>query len=215
MYIVTDVISTSYRQLIEYIPSLAAGLVLVGIGFLAGTLTQQLLRLVLRILALSRIPKLLGTRVKHISSVWPDIACDLIGLSVLVLFLVPALDAWKLPQLARLVNNVLIYVPNIFAAYFIIFLGYLGGLVVRNTLESYTGTGLAMGVQSALFAAAGLIALSQLGVAQDFVKLLFGGIILFIALAGGIAFGLGGKDIAHDILMQLKNKIQRRHRLEA
>jgi len=44
-------------------------------------------------------------------------------------------------------------------------------------------------------------------VAADLIKILFTGIVTMIAIAGGLAFGLGGKDIAADILKDLRDKL--------
>jgi hypothetical protein len=52
-----------------------------------------------------------------------------------------------------------------------------------------------------------LVVLNQLGVAQDLIRILFTGIVFMVTIAGGLAFGLGGKDLARDILMELKKKI--------
>ena len=51
-----------------------------------------------------------------------------------------------------------------------------------------------------------LAVLNQLGVAQDLIRILFTGFVAMIALAGGIAFGLGGKDAARSLLDSLKKK---------
>ncbi len=49
--------------------------------------------------------------------------------------------------------------------------------------------------------------MNQLGVAQDLIRILFTGIVAMLALAGGLAFGLGGKEIAKEILEELKKKL--------
>jgi hypothetical protein len=53
------------------------------------------------------------------------------------------------------------------------------------------------------------VILSQLGVAADLVRILFTGFVAMMALAGGLAFGLGGKDLAAEILRALRNKLTR------
>jgi len=49
--------------------------------------------------------------------------------------------------------------------------------------------------------------MNQLGVAQDLIRIFFTGIVAMIAIAGGLAFGLGGKDVARDLLEDLKKKL--------
>ena len=43
--------------------------------------------------------------------------------------------------------------------------------------------------------------MNQLGVAQDLIRIFFTGIVAAIAIAGGLAFGLGGRDAAKKYLM--------------
>ena len=50
--------------------------------------------------------------------------------------------------------------------------------------------------------------MNQLGVAQDLIRILFTAIVVMLAIAGGLAFGLGGKDLAKEILEGLKKKIK-------
>jgi len=52
-----------------------------------------------------------------------------------------------------------------------------------------------------------LIALSQLGIAPQFMYTLFTGIVAMLALAGGLAFGLGGRDAASQYIEKVKHDI--------
>jgi hypothetical protein len=53
-----------------------------------------------------------------------------------------------------------------------------------------------------------LVVLNQLGVAQDLIRILFTGIVALLALAGGLAFGLGGQTAAKEILEEVRNKLK-------
>ncbi|MBI3342406.1 hypothetical protein HY024_04770, partial [Candidatus Curtissbacteria bacterium] len=46
----------------------------------------------------------------------------------------------------------------------------------------------------------GFLVLNQLGVAQELIRILFAGIVAMLALAGGLAFGLGGQGVARSML---------------
>ncbi len=50
--------------------------------------------------------------------------------------------------------------------------------------------------------------LIQLGIAQELLQTLFEGIVYMFAIAGGLAFGLGGQDAAKDLLKALKKKLK-------
>ena len=77
-----------------------------------------------------------------------------------------------------------------------------------------------MGVRSARFAGsmakwaiwifAIIIALSELGIAPAFMQILFTGIIAMLAIAGGLAFGLGGKEAAAKVLNKASDAVSHR-----
>ena len=50
-----------------------------------------------------------------------------------------------------------------------------------------------------------LTALSQLGIAVSIINSLVTGFVAMLALAGGIAFGLGGKDYAGHLIGKLRD----------
>ncbi len=51
-----------------------------------------------------------------------------------------------------------------------------------------------------------LTALIQMGIAKNILLILFTGLIFMISLAGGLAFGLGGRDLAKKIIESIKEK---------
>jgi hypothetical protein len=55
----------------------------------------------------------------------------------------------------------------------------------------------------AIWVFAFIIAFGQLGVAPAYMQILFAGIIGMFAVAGALAFGLGGKDAAAKVLSKL------------
>ena len=50
--------------------------------------------------------------------------------------------------------------------------------------------------------------LYQLGVVRPFMETLFTGIIGMLVIAFGISFGLGGKEVAGEVLQDLKKKFK-------
>ena len=50
-----------------------------------------------------------------------------------------------------------------------------------------------------------IIALNTLGIAAPLIQILFTGIVAMLAIAGGLAFGLGGKDAAGRLVHRLSD----------
>ena len=53
-----------------------------------------------------------------------------------------------------------------------------------------------------------LAALVQLNVATSIINTVITGVIAMVALAGGIAFGIGGKDYAAHLIAKFRDKIE-------
>jgi len=62
--------------------------------------------------------------------------------------------------------------------------------------------------RTAVIVFAVMASLTQLGVASDLVKILFTGFVAMLALAGGLSFGLGGRDQAMQWLDKIKKEIK-------
>ena len=84
--------------------------------------------------------------------------------------------------------------------------------VVRAAVEgAKVGYGQLVGgiVKWSIWVFAILIILSQLGIGETFMADLFRGIVVIIVLSIGLAFGLGGKNVAAEILQDLRNKLRK------
>ncbi len=146
---------------------------------------------------------------------WEEIIAEIVRWTVVILFLVPTLQVWGLSEATTVLNQILFYIPNVIVAVVIGFVGLVASNLVANlvkrtikTLGSTTANTLAVFTKSVIVFFTVLVVLSQLGVAQDIIRILFTGIIGMLALAGGLAFGLGGKEIARDLLAELTKKIK-------
>lgn len=130
---------------------------------------------------------------------------------LVVVFLLAASDILGFATLSQFLRDVLLYVPNVVIAVLIM----LAALVAANFLRGLVRASIkSAGLQGNKFlgsltwwavAVFGfLAALSQLGVAPDLINTLVAGFVAMLALAGGIAFGLGGKDYAGYLVSRLK-----------
>lgn len=215
------IITTSLAGLGGYLPQFLAGLILLLIGLVVAALLKEA---VIRFLRILRVEDWFGsvtdwfnqlksdTGVKR--NVWPNLLAELVRWTVVILFLVPAAEAWGLPKVTELLNQFLLYVPNVFVAVVIGFIGLvvanLVSEIVRHASRSLGGTSsnlLAQTAKYALFFFTVLVVLNQLGVAADLVRILFTGIVAMLAIAGGLAFGLGGQDSAKKALDEFLKRV--------
>ncbi len=124
--------------------------------------------------------------------------------TVMVLVILLAANALGLGIVSALFYELLAYIPNVIAAVIVLVLGIVLGDFTKDLILASAG-GLAGGVTLARAAKAAVIvlaifmALEQLQVAEDIVLVAFVAVVGAGALATGLAFGLGGKDVAAEI----------------
>lgn len=127
---------------------------------------------------------------------------------VRLIVLVVAFDALGLPAVSQVLEQLLLWLPNLVVALVVLVLGglaanWLHGLVRGATAEAGLGTPdfLAGVARVAVWSFAAIVAVNQLGVATTLVNTLFTGLVGALALALGLAFGLGGRDTAAEVVL--------------
>ena len=211
----TDTIIASLNQglitVLSSLPSLLAGFVILLIGIILASVVKKLLVRLLTALRVETYLKQYGIAEGKVT--WTAILSEIVRWAVIILFLVPTADIWRLPQITTILNTFLLYLPNVFVAAIIGLVGLVlariaSDLVLASTkgLSHDASKTIASSTRVAITVSLLLAVLNQLGVAQDLIRILFTGFVAMIALAGGIAFGLGGKDAARDLLDSLKKK---------
>jgi hypothetical protein len=126
---------------------------------------------------------------------------------VRLIVLVTAFDALGLPAVSQVLQQLLLWLPNLVVALVVLVIGglaasALAGLVRGATAESGLGNPdlLATIARVAVWAFAIVIAVNQIGVAATLVNTLFMAVVGALALALGLAFGLGGRETAAQIV---------------
>ena len=122
---------------------------------------------------------------------------------LLLIFLIPAADALGLPAVSNILNNLVAYIPNVFVAILVLFLGTLAATVVADLVRGATASAnignpnvFANIARWAIIGFAALVALEQLKITPDLINELFGAMVAAVAIAFGLAFGLGGQETA-------------------
>ncbi|MBI4098708.1 MAG: hypothetical protein HY437_01585 [Candidatus Magasanikbacteria bacterium] len=136
---------------------------------------------------------------------------------LIVVFFIAASDILGLTQITEFLNEVVVYIPNVVIAVVVLLLGVIIGAFAGEVVEKAVK---ASGVHSgelvggvakwAIVVFAFMAALVQLGIAADMIKTLFTGFVGMLALAGGLAFGLGGREHAESVLASLKHDLTKR-----
>ncbi|HVE53058.1 MAG TPA: small-conductance mechanosensitive ion channel [Ramlibacter sp.] len=138
-------------------------------------------------------------------------AAGMIGLVVKwfvrLIALVVAFDALGLPAVSEVLRQLLLWLPNVVVALVVLVIGGLAARALSNVVRGaaseagLTNTNfLAKSAMVVVWAFAIVVAVNQLGIATELVNTLFMAIVGALALSLGLAFGLGGRDTAAEIV---------------
>jgi hypothetical protein len=126
---------------------------------------------------------------------------------VRLMVLVVAFDALGLPAVSDVLRQLLLWLPNLVVALVVL---VIGGLVANAFAGLVRASTARAGIENpdmlARFARVGvwgfaiIVAVNQLGIATTLINTLFMAIVGAVALAVGLAFGLGGRDTAAEIV---------------
>jgi len=220
-----DVINYSLQNLwqgfVMFLPTFLGALIIFFVGLIVAAGLGKIVEKLIDALKLDRLLGQLGlNKILERANVRLH-SGRFVGISVQWFFIIITLlavsDILKLLAFSDFLKQVLLYVPNIVVAVLIMLAGvviavFLSKLVRASVLAARLHEARFLGVLTkwSVLVFAFLAVLSQLGVAGALVNTLIMGFVAMIAIAGGLAFGLGGRDVAAAWLGKIKDEISNR-----
>lgn len=211
----TSSINNAIGAVVSFLPNFIAGLVVLLIGIIVASILKQAVVGLLKALKVELFLKKYGVPELKEEFNWTNILAELVRWFVIIVFLIPTADIWRLERITVVLNQFLVYLPNVFVAAVVALVGFVFARLAHDVVyvsakkvDAKTAGTVATVTRWAINIFVILAVLTQLGVAADLVRILFTGIIAMIAIAGGIAFGLGGQGVAKDSLEGLKKRLK-------
>ena len=208
-------------QIGQFLVSVLLVVIILIIGWLISKLIRTLVTRVLKALKLDDLSERIDLDNLLAKGGIQYSLSELIGmicywLAILITFVV-AINAIGLTVAADLLNKVVLYIPNVIAAIFILILGMFVASLLKNIIHTAaTNTGISQAnllgrtVEVIVIVFAIAIALQQLNIRATIIELAISIVLASMGLAAAIAFGLGCKDIAarhmSDWIEKLKSK---------
>lgn len=212
----TITLNNTLSSVAQFVPRFLTGLIVLLIGLIIASFVKQVLVQLFKFVRLEKLLERYGvpeTRGKEAVS-WTGFLAELARWFVIIVFLVPTADIWGLGQFVVILNNLLAYLPNVLVSVLLLLVGFVAGRLVHDLLlasvqgvSAESARTVAIAGKYAVIIFAVLIALNQLGIASDLIRILFSGVVASVALAAGLAFGLGGKEAARELLNKLVQKL--------
>ena len=208
----------TWEGFLGFLPNLFGALLVFIIGWF---IAWGIGRLVIRLLNLLRLNQFFDKFGWRESLEKVDIKFDaaeffggLIKWALVIVFLMASAEILGLYQLSDFLAMILSYIPSIIAASLIfvvavIIADFLERIIKGSAQKAGVSYARVLGeiVRWAILAFAGIAILLQLGVATTIINAMVIGFIAMLSLAGGLAFGLGGKDEAREVIKDIKKKI--------
>lgn len=213
-----NALANAVNLILTFIPRLLGFLVILAVGLLIAWAVSKALTAILRRVGFDRMAHRVGiSRFEQRMGVSLDpagVLGKIVYWFIVLIFLVPAADALGLPTVSSTLNTLVTYIPNVFVAVLILFLGTLLATFVADLVRGATATArvgnpnlFANLARWSIIGFAALIAFNQLQIGQSLVNILFIAIMGGLALAFGLAFGLGGREFAQRWLARGENSM--------
>jgi Conserved TM helix len=204
-------LTSALALLLSAIPKVLGFLVILVIGWLIASALAKVVSSVLRAVKFNDLAQRAGlTGFVQKMGLQTDAAGFMAMIAkwfVRMIVLVSAFDALGLPAVSQVLQQLLLWLPNLVVAIIALVIGglaanALGKLVQGATAESGLGNPelLASIARVAVWAFAIVIAVNQIGIATTLINTLFMAVVGALALALGLAFGLGGRETAATIV---------------
>ena len=202
-------LTNTLNTFLSAIPQVLGALIIIIIGWLIAGAVAKLVTELLRRAGADRLMATHGSSVygQRSAQFKPStIVGEIVKWIIRFIFLVAAANVLGMTQVSQLLNQVLLWIPNLLVAAVILLVAPVIARFVRGGIEVGAGQ---MGFSNApllgrvaeiaIVAFAVVVAINQIGIAANLVNTLFIGLVAAIALAFGLAFGLGGREVAAQI----------------
>jgi hypothetical protein len=206
-------LTTSLQQgldsLFGFIPNLIGFLVILIVGYLVARIVKGVVAKLLDKLGLDRHLHS-GQTGEYVERVSPGASpSKLIGAIafwfIFLFVLSAAIGALQIPAVTAFMNQVLAYLPNVIVAVIIfvvagVVAAGVAGLVAKTMGDTPTGKVVASVVPALVMGIAIFMILNQLRIAPEIVQITYTALIGALALGLALAFGLGGREVAAEML---------------
>jgi hypothetical protein len=201
----TERLDEGIREIMLFLPRLAAALGTLMVGLFVAKMVERGTDLLLHRIGFDRwmreggVTEALERAGTHLDP--STVIAKLVFWTVMLLVILASAMVLGVTAVNMLFAELLAYIPKVIAAVVVLVIGILIGEFIKDLVLASAG-GIQAGPTLARLAKASIVllavfmALEQLEIAQEVVLVFFIGVVGAAALAAGIAFGLGGRDVA-------------------
>jgi len=212
---VSDSLQQALDALFGFLPNLIGFLVILIVGYFIAKIVKGIVTKGLEKLGVDKTLKE-SEAGEYVEKVSPGASpARLIGAVafwfIFIFVLSAAVGALKIPAVTTFMNEVLAYLPNVVVAVLIFVVaaavaGAVVALVQKTMGDTPTGKVVRAAAPVFVMGIATFMILTQLQIAQQIVTITYAALMATAVLGLGLAFGLGGRDVAKDMLQSAYDK---------
>ena len=210
-------LTSFWTKLAAFIPQLLAALLLLFIGWIVAKLIRATFKKFLGVIHFDQLAKKSGVesflKYGELEVSLANILAELVYWLVMLVVIILVSDSLGLSKVTELFHKVVLYIPNIIIAIIVLVFGTLLARAINRVIFAYLKN---IGVDGALTISTlseyaiqifvVFVALEQLNIGTQLLTTAFAIGFGAVCLALAIAFGLGGKDWAADVIYRLTKK---------
>jgi small-conductance mechanosensitive channel len=200
--------------LFSYLPQLIGAIVVLIVGYVIARVLQAVVGRVLQGIGFDRWMERGGIKQFFDRAETNQTPASILGALVFwfvfIIAITMAADALGIPQVSVVLVQLVAYIPSIIAAILILILAALLANFISGIVRGATGSDILASIaRYAIIVYAVFAALTQLGVAVQLTANTFLIVLGAVALAAAIAFGIGGLEVARDIVEKAYNRSEK------
>ncbi len=216
-YALTGSFVSLWQSVALFLPNIIISLLVLIVGMIIASSLGKLARKLIEITPVEKLARKTGL-VRKMEESGIKFSCAksvgwLVKWFFILIVILAISNILKLTVISDFINEIIYYVPNVIVAIVILVIGLVVSDFVHTLVQKSVEASKAIDTAAAnllaklakwvIVAFTFMAALSQLGIAKEMIHILFSGTVFMLALAGGLAFGLGGKERAAQWLNNL------------
>ncbi len=207
-----------WQMVVAFLPALVGALLVLIVGLIVAAGLERLVERLVYYLKLDALLRKLGVEM-HLERANLELNAGrflgrVVYWFILIAFFLASSDILGFTALSGFLGDVLLYIPNVIVAALIVFAAvvvanFLKGLVLASVLGARLHAAKFLGLLAwwTVVVFGLLTAAVQLNIAVAVINTVITGVVAMLALAGGLAFGLGGRDAAMRWIEKLEGEV--------
>ena len=211
--------SYAIAQFSSFFPRLISAVLILFVGILLAKIIKKAVFKTLETFHISKIvdktPLELFFSDAGFGAKLEELISGIVYWAVVFLVFYTSVSILGLTPLTLVMDGILAYIPHIISAFLIFFFGVLMAGIVESMIKGSLRTfdvstvRLIAKLASYVVVSVGCVAaVAELGIASEFLTILFGGVVFALSLGMGLAIGLGGQDTVRNVLADWYKRAQ-------